>query len=76
MPADTPDFMAQAWVDCLRWASSSPEIIERFQKETGVRVRPIRSPLDAMIDNATGYNRDCFEKFVAWFNENIWGTGD
>ena len=32
-----------------------------------------RTPLDQMIDDATGANAAIVSKFVSWFNENIWG---
>lgn len=76
MPEDTPDFMAQAWVDCLRWAASDADVLRQFETATGVYMRAARSALDQMIDEATGANRDYFEKFVVWFNEHIWGSMD
>lgn len=75
MPENTPDFLAQAWVDCLRWASASTEVLDAYEQSGGLMPRPVRNGLDAMIDRATGINEAAFEAFVAWFNENIWGNG-
>lgn len=65
--------MAVAYRDCLLWATREPEIIEAFRREAGVAYRPARTPLDAMIDEATGAHKAIAEAFIAWFNVHVWG---
>lgn len=77
MPDDTPDHMAQAWVDCLRWAAGDTATLSAFHAATGGHWKALSATpanaLDAMIDDATGASRDRLEAFVRWFNENVWG---
>lgn len=76
MPLTTPDYMAPAWAGCLHWAIGCDEIREAFFEQTGCRWSPPRNGLDRMIDEATGADRAFIEKFVGWFNENVWGDMD
>ena len=65
---------AIAWRDCLVWASSDGDVLQMFLDETGMKLPT--SGLDRMIDEATGNDKRIAEKFVEWFNENIWGRED
>ena len=70
---DNP-LQAIAWRDCLMWAINSPEIRAKFTGVTGISFpTPATTPLDAMIDEATGHYREVVDRFVDWFNEWIWG---
>jgi len=64
--------MAQAWVDCLRWACTFPPHIKAYTEATGYQ--PLRSPIERMIDSATGADRAEAERFIRWFHANVWGT--
>lgn len=75
-PADTPDYMTQAWVDFLRWAFGVKELIDQFRAETGNYWTPATTPIDQMIDNATGANREFCEEYIKWLNHNVWGPCD
>lgn len=72
-PDTTPDYMWPAWEGCLRWALGKDEILNAFRAETGNQWHPGRTPIDRMIDKATGVDREFMVAFVAWFNENVWG---
>ena len=72
-PDDTPEYMVQAWVDCLLWAIGEPGILKRFMTETGKSYSVPKSPIEAMIDESTGYKDAAIFAFVPWFNVNIWG---
>jgi len=63
-----------AWRDCLIWVSGQEHFRERFEADTGMRLAT--SPLNALIDEATGYNTTVCTIFIIWFNENIWGEGN
>lgn len=65
--------MRMAWADCLLWAIGFHPILAQFEKDTGVKYRAPRGGLEMMIDEATGANAALAEKFITWFNENIWG---
>ncbi len=69
---DNP-LMLQAWMDCLHWAIGDEKILDSFSADTGCRYHAPATPLDKMIDDATGHGKDFIEKFIPWFNENIWG---
>jgi hypothetical protein len=71
MPDDP--LMALAWRDCLSWAVGEPEILGAFQRETGTAYAAPRTPLDRMIDKATGVEEHVARAFVKWFNANVWG---
>lgn len=73
MPASTPDFMTQAWLDCLHWAIGFDPIREAFERDTNFHWKPARNAIDRLIDEATGADRAFIELFVKWFNENVWG---
>ena len=65
--------MAQAWVNYLRWPVTEPEMLAAFRADTGCDFTPGLTPIDLMINEATGRQRASVEPYVAWFNENIWG---
>jgi hypothetical protein len=74
-PADVPKYAWPAWFDCLLWALYEPEIRNKFTADSGISYSPPKSGLEAVIDEASGF--DPAEKFimafVPWFNANIWG---
>ncbi len=62
------------YLGCLQWASAEPNVIARFESDTGTKIPPkARNGLDRMIDEASGMNRMVFDKFVDWFDANVWG---
>ena len=71
MPEDTPSYMAPAWLSAVTWAAT--DLKATYELETGNRVVVGATPLDRMIDEATGRDWATVKAFVAWFNENVWG---
>ena len=67
------DLNAIAWVDCLRWAINDPDVLAHFHRDTGMELRVGATPIDRMIDNATGYSDEAAKRFLDWFSENVWG---
>lgn len=67
--------MAGAWVGCVSWALSVPEMRDRFKAETGQDINAIAgaSGLDQMIDEATGRTRDVLVAWCDWVTVNVWG---
>jgi hypothetical protein len=72
-PSDVPECMWPMWVGCLRWAIGNSEILAAFTADTGLTYSPPKSGLDAMIDEASGFNEKLVKSFVEWFNKNVWG---
>lgn len=67
--------------DCLMDCAKNQEFVDQFNRLTGckVGVASIRSPLDAMIDQATGYQEtldkqmdDDLRAFVKFCHEVVW----
>jgi hypothetical protein len=69
---DNP-ILAGAWLSCLQCSLKQPGVLEAFREATGNNVTPAQTPLDRMIDQATGHERAFVEQFAAWFNKNVWG---
>lgn len=59
---------------CVRWAWENPETRRAFEQETGMR--SAGSPIEAMVDDATGYDEEVAEAFVHWVIGNVWGGPD
>lgn len=75
-PADTPDYMAPAWLGCIGFAARDAGICATFEAETGKRWTPPRNGMDAMIDAATGADWAYVKAFIEWVNVNVWGPID
>lgn len=73
-PKDTPEYAHGMWASALLAASRQPEIVKAFQDETGIVFSPAKTPIDAMIDDATGRNEQIAHSFGEWFNRNVWGA--
>ena len=68
--------MMQAWIDFIRWAIGEKEIRAKFQKETDIHIENLipRNALDAMIDEATGYDgKEMIVAFCDWVTMEFWG---
>jgi hypothetical protein len=60
--------------ECLRAAASIPEFVENFDRLMGTSLSrwPRRSPLDRMIDEGTGREREEALKFCAFVYETVY----
>lgn len=63
--------MLEAWQGCVSFAAHEPEIIARFVEETGWKAPG--SPIERMIDEATGRPAAVFAQFCDWVTVNVWG---
>lgn len=72
-PSGDEAYLLPAWLGCLRWAMGEEKIMAQFEKDTGEKWIPGRSPIERMVDDACGVQKEFFEKFAKWMNENIWG---
>lgn len=67
------DFGYPAWRGYVEWAFKQPEAQEAFTAETGLLwPAAATSPLDQMIDEATGATDKTVEAFVLWASRQ-WG---
>ena len=76
MPTDTPACMLPMWLGALHFAVSNEDAWDAFIADTGHAWRPGRTPVDRLIDDATGATRASLAAFIAWFNVAIWGPWD
>jgi hypothetical protein len=58
---------------CVQWAYSEPEIRARFEADTGHSFPNPKTPLEHMIDKATGRNEVVYTAFIEWVIKNLWG---
>lgn len=73
-----PDwFKEYMWLGFVQWALSEKGFRQGFEAATGIKEpTPAKTPLDAMIDEVTGYKLDYIKKFVVWLTENHWGEAE
>lgn len=72
-PDGMPDYMVGAWLSALRVASSNPNMMDAYRRDTGDKWTPAQDPLGRMIDAHLGRDWDFIRGFVKWFNAAIWG---
>lgn len=65
--------MAGPWFAHLQFCLGREDIMQAFRAETGCQWQPGRTPLERMIDDATGAHREMLVQFAAWVNANLWG---
>lgn len=69
-----PDpLMAAAWYSAVQAAVQHQPFIDAFKAETGLSWSAARSPIEQIIDEATGADIARTVAFVRWFNKNVWG---
>jgi hypothetical protein len=50
--------MVGAWVSCLLFTMKQPDALAAFQADTGNTFTPGATPMERMIDEATGHERN------------------
>jgi hypothetical protein len=65
---------APSFVDCFAQAARTPELLAEFDRLTGHHLSEVnrRSPINAMIDEATGRDREALKAFTAFVAEFVW----
>lgn len=81
--SDSPDvideremFRQIAWRDFLVFAIQEPGVIKQYEQATGKKFNLARTPLDVMIDKATGYEDSMVADFVRWVTINHYGIDE
>ena len=72
-PSDTPQYAHGMWASALLAAIKTPEMVAVFEEQSGKHYTLPESPIEQMIDEATGIQSDYFHAFGDWFNKNVWG---
>ena len=62
---DLEAFHMQAFVDFMRAVPNIDVLFNKFQTDSSINFIP-RSPIEMMVDKATGYDRQRYETFVNW----------
>ena len=57
---------------CMHEASTTPELVEQFDRLYGCSLSRARSPIEQMIDKATGYQDDQLRKFTEFVHDSIY----
>lgn len=73
--AESPPKM-MGFLSFLMFSASQPECRELFKKETGHDLDKLlnRTPIDEMIDQATGHEKTVFIAFADWITKTAWGV--
>lgn len=70
----TDPLMVWPWYDLLRFCLGQPDCVAQFRADTGETWELAgRTPLDRMIDTATGREALFFQAFAKWMNQTQWG---
>lgn len=64
-----------AFVACVSWALTENDAVKAFAEHTGTNLRTVvpMTPIERMIDDATGHRRAVFVSFCDYIAEFIWG---
>lgn len=70
--------VAAAYIGCLKWAISNADVRSAFNIETGIDIGSLinDSPLEQMIDDASGRTQENLARFADFVTDRIWGTDD
>lgn len=62
------------FAECVNYCAANQEFVEGFDRLTDSHFSTVanRTPLDALIDEATGRDRTAAFKFVAFVWETVW----
>lgn len=76
MPTDTPAYMCPAWLGCIRFALGDESVVRAFREETRNFWEPATTPMDRLVDEATGADWAFLVEFIQWVNVAVWGSLD
>jgi hypothetical protein len=69
---DRPPYDDPAFMRCLYTAAEEPELIAEFDRLSGTNLARCGTPLDLMVDDATGRTDDAMAQFVHFVWEAIY----
>lgn len=65
-------YVDPAFLGCLREAAAAPELVRQFDRLYGADLSAKRSPIERMVDQATGKLDDDTAAFVAFVHDSIY----
>lgn len=82
MPNSGSPENAMEWIqhagfhDFAVYTIGQPQIIQQFKEATGNDLTALvkASPLESMIDTATGRDTEMLSEFLEWLKVHYWGT--
>lgn len=70
----TEEKKVMSFEDCVKMVWETPELIEQYNRLTGSKIQAKRSPLEMMIDDASGYEKAEMFKFFDFVYKYVWLT--
>ena len=62
------------WTGFLNFTIGEERLHREFEEATGTKIPAApKSPIEAMIDKATGYQESWIMPFIVWVTETYWG---
>lgn len=67
--------MLSEWMSLVLWLAGQKQYTDTFKKETGLDITALTrvSPIEVMIDTATGHQKTVIIAWADWVTENEWG---
>ena len=72
------EYLFPAWFDLVNYAVTDELFVSRFKEETDIDILDVinQKGINAMIDEATGYQKEAVVKWCDWVTLNLWGVGN
>ena len=69
------EYMVGAFTDCVTHFIGNADVVAKYKEISGTDLNKFigRSPLEMMIDKATGYENSVFSGFADFIAKEIWG---
>ena len=72
-PTGMPNWMVGCWMAAVLWGCREEEVMGQYRYETGDEWLPDWDRIGRLVDQATDEEWAFAERFVGWFNDNVWG---
>ena len=69
-----PPIMVHFWMDRLMDAIKDPDTLAEFREDTNCDWQPPRSPIEHMVDDASGVGFQVAKDFAKWWTAKHWGV--
>lgn len=69
--------LSGAFMGCVNFATRQQQLVDQFEQESGLKLSRLvaASPIEKMVDDATGFSRELVAKWFDWVALNVWGDG-
>lgn len=65
--------MVATWASALMVFIKREDVLENYRRDTGDKFVPANTPMDKIVQEGTGQEREFVIRFIKWFNETTWG---